>query len=65
MSTTRLLKGMGVQGQALHQGVKSLAEAAKQSSNWPWQELGNKMTISQNVGAYGMPGVTVEPLEVL
>ncbi|KAJ8369781.1 hypothetical protein SKAU_G00098090 [Synaphobranchus kaupii] len=35
-STTRLLKGMGVRGQALRQAVRSLSEAAEQSSNWLW-----------------------------
>ena len=35
-STTRLLKTMGVRGQAFRQAVKSLSEAAERSSNWLW-----------------------------
>lgn len=33
---TGLLKRMGVKGQAVRQTVKSLSEAAEQSSNWLW-----------------------------
>ncbi|KAI2662986.1 2,3,4,5-tetrahydropyridine-2,6-dicarboxylate N-succinyltransferase [Labeo rohita] len=36
MVTTRLLKGLGVTGQALRQAVRSLSEAAERSSNWLW-----------------------------
>ncbi|KAJ8389643.1 hypothetical protein AAFF_G00118800 [Aldrovandia affinis] len=35
-STTKLLKGMGVRGQAFRQAVKSMSEAAEQSSSWLW-----------------------------
>ena len=35
-STTKLLKGMGVRGQAFPQAVKSLSEAAERSSRWLW-----------------------------
>ena len=35
-TTTRLLKRMGVKGQAFRQAVKSLSEAAERSSNWLW-----------------------------
>ena len=35
-STTKLLKGMGVRGQAFQQAVKSLSEAAERSSRWLW-----------------------------
>ena len=35
-STTRLLKGMGVRGQAFRRAVKSLSEAAERSSRWLW-----------------------------
>lgn len=54
MSTTSLLKGIGVKGQVLWQAVKSLAEA---KNKWQldlaekkWQELGSKMTTSQQEG---------------
>ena len=55
MSTTRLLKEMEVQRQAPQKAIKSLVKAAKRSSNWLWlniklQELGSKMTISQQEG---------------
>ena len=35
-STTKLLKRMGVRGQALYKAIKSLSEAAERSSNWLW-----------------------------
>ena len=35
-STTKLLKGMGVRGQAFRQAVKSLSNAAERSSSWLW-----------------------------
>ena len=35
-SRTRLLETLGVRGQAFRQAVKSLSEAAEQSSNWLW-----------------------------
>ena len=36
MSTTKLLKGIGVRGQAFRRAVKSLSEAAERSSRWLW-----------------------------
>ncbi len=36
MATTRLLKGLGVRGQALQQAIRLLSEAAERSSNWLW-----------------------------
>ncbi len=36
MATTRLLKGLGVRGQALQQAISLLSEAAERSSNWLW-----------------------------
>ncbi|KAJ8362447.1 hypothetical protein AAFF_G00373990 [Aldrovandia affinis] len=35
-STTKLLKGMGVRGQAFRQAVKSMSEAAERSISWLW-----------------------------
>ena len=35
-SKTKLLKRMGVRGQALRKAIKSLSEAAERSSNWLW-----------------------------
>ena len=35
-STTKLLKRMGVRGQAFRKAVKSLSEAAERSSSWLW-----------------------------
>ena len=37
-STTKLLKSMGIRGQALRQAVKLLAEAAERGSNWLWMK---------------------------
>ena len=36
MSTIKLLKGMGVRGQAFRQAVKSMSEAAERGSSWLW-----------------------------
>ncbi len=49
MATTRLLKGLGVRGQALQQAIRLLSEAAERSSKWLWikrkeSQMGCKMT---------------------
>ena len=35
-STTKLLKGMGVRGQASRKAIRSLTEAAERRSSWLW-----------------------------
>jgi len=35
-SIARLLKGVGVRGQAFRKAIRSLSEAAERSSRWIW-----------------------------
>lgn len=41
MSTTKLLKGTGVQEQAFRRAIKSLSEAAERGSRWLWIKRGD------------------------
>lgn len=38
-STIRILKDLGIRGQALRQTITSVSEAAKRSSQWLWVKL--------------------------
>ncbi len=67
-ATTRLLKGLGVRGQALQQAITSLSEAAERSSNWLWIKRKDPKWaakwprgVKAEGSAPGMPGVAVEP----
>ncbi len=68
MATTRLLKGLGVRGQALQQAISLLSEAAERSSNWLWIKRKDPKWaarwprgVKAEGSAPGMPGVAVEP----
>ncbi len=68
MATTRLLKGLGVRGQALRQYIRSLSEAAERSCNWLWLKRKDPKWAAKwprgviaKGSAPGTPGVAVEP----
>jgi len=55
-SIARLLKGVGVQGQAFRKAIRSLSEAAERSSRWIWIKRKEVSWVYQrNPGEGGCP----------